>query len=243
VEKALEILGQGFVSHPKNTVLRDALRKGDVKLSDFHGQLLRIVYRLIFLFVAEDRELEGISLLHPREGGTGDEGRVNDPAPSSLVPSSSSPVPRPSALATARERYTTHYSTSRLRELASRIKGSRHGDLWRQFQLLVGALSGEDRFAAMRAALALPPLGSMLWNPASTALLKGPGLAAPTSLVPSASALDTRPSSLVTSPQGTELSNVDFLEALRHLAFIRKGQDSSTRGLQESRLGGIRRRV
>ena len=174
VEKALEILGQGFVSHPKNTALRDALRKGDVKLSDFHGQLLRIVYRLIFLFVAEDRELEGISLLHPQDKS--DKARL------------------------ARERYAAHYSTSRLRELASRIKGSRHGDLWRQFQLLVGALSGEDRFAAMRAVLALPPLGSMLWNPASTALLNGPGLSDP----------------------GTELSNVDFLEALRHLAFIRK---------------------
>lgn len=174
VEKALEILGQGFVSHPKNSALRDALRRGDVKLSAFHGQLLRIVYRLIFLFVAEDRELEGISLLHPQD--------------------------KSDAARLARERYAAHYSTSRLRELASRIKGSRHGDLWRQFQLLVGALSGEDRFAAMRAALALPPLGSMLWNPASTALLNGPGLSDP----------------------GTELSNVDFLEALRHLAFIRK---------------------
>jgi len=174
VEKALEILGQGFVSHPKNTALRDALRKGDVKLSDFHHQLLRVVYRLIFLFVSEDRELEGISILHPQDKS--EKARL------------------------ARERYAAHYSTSRLRELASRIKGSRHGDLWRQFQLLVGALSGEERFAGMRGALALPPLGSMLWNPASTALLNGPGLSDP----------------------GTELSNVDFLEALRHLAFIRK---------------------
>lgn len=174
VEKALETLGQGFVSHPKNTALRDALRKGEVKLSDFHHQLLRTVYRLIFLFVAEDRELEGIPILHPQDKS--DTARL------------------------ARERYAAHYSTSRLRELASRIKGSRHGDLWRQFQLLVGALSGDARFAAMRSALALPPLGSMLWNPAATALLNGPGLGDP----------------------GAELSNHDFLEALRHLAFIRK---------------------
>ena len=174
VEKALEVLGQGFVGHPRNTALREALRKGEISLSDFHGQLLRIIYRLIFLFVAEDRELEGIPLLHPQDKS--DQPRL------------------------ARERYAAHYSTSRLRELASRIKGSRHADLWRQFQLLVGALSGEDRFASMRATLALPPLGSMLWNPASTALLNGPGLSDP----------------------GAELSNVDFLEALRHLAFIRK---------------------
>lgn len=174
VEKALVILGQGFVSHPRNTALREALRKGEVKLSDFHHQLLRVVYRLIFLFVAEDRELEGIPILHPQDKS--DAGRL------------------------ARDRYAAHYSTSRLRELASRIKGSRHGDLWRQFQFLVGALSGDARFAAMRNALALPPLGSMLWNPAATALLNGPGLGDP----------------------GTELSNHDFLEALRHLAFIRK---------------------
>lgn len=174
VEKALEILGQGFVSHPKNTTLRDALRKGDVKLSDFHHQLLRIVYRLIFLFVAEDRELEGVPILHPQD--------------------------KSDAARLARERYAAHYCTSRLRELASRIKGSRHGDLWRQFQLLVGALSGDVRFATVRNALALPPLGSMLWNPAATALLNGPGLGDP----------------------GAELSNHDFLEALRHLAFIRK---------------------
>jgi hypothetical protein len=234
VEKALEILGQGFVSHPKNTALRDALRKGDVKLSDFHHQLLRVVYRLIFLFVAEDRELEGIPILHPRERGTGDEGRVNargDDSPPSSLP------PRPSALATARERYAAHYSTSRLRELASRIKGSRHGDLWRQFQLLVGALSGDERFATMREALALPSLGSMLWNPASTSLLNGPGLAEFSSPVPHPSSDGSRPSSLVSGPSslvpstpspvprpsdGTELANVDFLEALRHLAFIRK---------------------
>ncbi len=59
VERALQILGEGFTSHPKNTALRDALRSGQVPLADFHGQLLRVVYRLIFLFVAEDRTLDG----------------------------------------------------------------------------------------------------------------------------------------------------------------------------------------
>jgi hypothetical protein len=49
VEKALQILGEGFTGHPKNTALRDALRTGNLSLSDFHGQLLRVVYRLIFL--------------------------------------------------------------------------------------------------------------------------------------------------------------------------------------------------
>jgi hypothetical protein len=176
VERALAILGQGLVSHPKNTALRESLRNGDVKLSDFHGQLLRVVYRLIFLFVAEDRDLEGIPLIHPQDKS--DKARLG------------------------RERYAAHYSTGRLRELASRIKGSRHGDLWRQFQLTVGALSGDDRFAAMRESLALPSLGSMLWDPVFTALLNGPGLAAP----------------------GAELTNYDFLETLRNLAYTRQGK-------------------
>src|SRR5207247_11259687 len=59
VEKALQILGEGFTSHAKNVVLREALRTGKVTAADFHGQLLRVVYRLIFLFVAEDRSIDG----------------------------------------------------------------------------------------------------------------------------------------------------------------------------------------
>ncbi len=151
VEKSLQILGEAFVSHPRNTALREALRSGELPLANLHGQLLRIVYRLIFLFVAEDRTLEGESLLHPRET-------------------------TPEA-ATARERYATHYSTYRLRQLASKIKGSRHSDLWNQFGLLIGALYGEDRFEAVRQNLALPALGSFLWNPDSTANLNAASLA------------------------------------------------------------------
>src|SRR5690606_389333 len=121
---------------------RESLRSGSLPLADFHGQLLRAVYRLIFLFVAEDRTLEGQPLLHPRDDSE--------------------------AARLARERYAAHYGTARLRELAGKIKGSRHGDLWRQFQILVGALSGEPAFEAMRRSLALPALGSFLWSPGST---------------------------------------------------------------------------
>ena len=65
VERALQILGEGFTAHPRNAELRDALRTGQVPLVDFHGQLLRVVYRLIFLFVADDRTIDGQPLLHP----------------------------------------------------------------------------------------------------------------------------------------------------------------------------------
>ena len=62
------------------------------------------MYRLIFLFVAEDRLLDGQPLLHPRDD--------SDTA-----------------------RTAVHYGAARLRDLAGRIKGSRHGDLWRQFRI------------------------------------------------------------------------------------------------------------
>lgn len=187
VERALQILGEGLTSHPRNASLREALRKGQVSPADFHGQLLRVVYRLIFLFVAEDRTLDGQALLHPRDDSD--------------------------AGLTARDRYAAHYGTGRLRELASKIKGSRHGDLWRQFQLLVGALSGNDDSEAIRQVLALPALGSFLWSPNSTTALND-----------------------------AELTNYDFLEALRHLAFTRDGKvlrpvDYKNLGAEE--LGGV----
>jgi hypothetical protein len=187
VEKALLILGEGFTSHPKNAALRDLLRTGQLLLADFHGQLLRVIYRLIFLFVAEDRTLDGQSLLHPRDDSD--------------------------AARTARERFASHYGTGRLRDLAGKIKGSRHGDLWRQFQLLVGALSGDATSAAVRQHLALPALGSFLWSPDSTAALND-----------------------------AELTNYDLLEALRHLAFIRQGKvlrPVDYRNLGAEELGGV----
>ncbi len=57
VQAALESLGHGFINHPENQGLRDALASGQLSPEQFHGQLLRLVYRFLFLFTAEDREL------------------------------------------------------------------------------------------------------------------------------------------------------------------------------------------
>jgi hypothetical protein len=195
VEKALEVLGQGFVGHPRNTALRERLRSGDLPLNDLHGQLLRVVYRLIFLFVAEGRTLEGIPVIHPRDDSD--------------------------AARQARDRYTAHYSSVRLRELAAHIRGSRHSDLWHQFNLIAGALSGETRFSQAREYLALPIFGSFLWSARSTAAVNASNLA---------------------EDGGTELANMDFLEAIRHLAFTRQGKvlrpvDYKNLGSEE--LGGV----
>src|SRR5690606_39314294 len=55
VKEAITTLGTGFLRHPANTGLRQ-----DLDVRAFHGALLRLVYRLLFLFVAEDR-----GALHP----------------------------------------------------------------------------------------------------------------------------------------------------------------------------------
>ena len=43
--------------HPDNAALIGKLRSGTLKPQDYYRQLLRLVYRLLFLFVAEDRGL------------------------------------------------------------------------------------------------------------------------------------------------------------------------------------------
>ena len=57
VTTALRELGSGFVEHPDNDALRGALRDGTVTAETLHQQLLRLVYRLLFLFTAEERDL------------------------------------------------------------------------------------------------------------------------------------------------------------------------------------------
>jgi hypothetical protein len=79
VEQALRALGSGFLD--ANRELRDRIAAGEIALTDWFNELLRLVYRLIFLMVAEDRALlhapdaepnarrlyaEGYSLAHLR---------------------------------------------------------------------------------------------------------------------------------------------------------------------------------
>jgi len=57
VQEAIAALGRGFLAHPANRDLKAALKSGGLNAQDYYRQLLRLVYRLIFLFVAEDRDL------------------------------------------------------------------------------------------------------------------------------------------------------------------------------------------
>ena len=57
VEEALAVLGRGFLQNRSNSDLRKRIELGDVSDQDYYEDLLRLVYRIIFLFVAEDRNL------------------------------------------------------------------------------------------------------------------------------------------------------------------------------------------
>lgn len=128
VEEAITCLGRGFLAYSANGGLRARLRSGALDAQDYYRQVLRLVYRLLFLFVAEDRGL----LLLPGE-----------------------------EMETARLRYVRHYSTARLRRLAERRSGTRHGDLYVTLRLAMQKLGSDTGCPE----LALPALGSFLFSP------------------------------------------------------------------------------
>jgi hypothetical protein len=168
VEQAIQTLGGGFLAGSENRDLHLALQDGTLSGEDYYRTLLRLVYRLLFLFVAEDRG----ALLNP----------------------SGDPV--------AQQRYRDHYSTAQLRDLAAKRRGGRHHDRYQQLKLIMSYLH-EDGCEA----LALPALGSYLWEPAAI----GP---------------------LATA----QLANEDLFSALRSLATVQT-DDKLTRTVDFRNLG------
>jgi hypothetical protein len=59
VEQALKIFGTGFLSYPENHELRQKIKEGKLDASGYYRQLLRLVYRFLFLMVSEERNLVG----------------------------------------------------------------------------------------------------------------------------------------------------------------------------------------
>jgi len=118
VAEALRALGTGFLSHPANGALRASLHstQDGYDRQAFFEELLRLVYRLIFLATVEDR----------RDRGTGE--RL---------------VFAPDASDGAKARYLAGYSLTWLRERAvRRSEHDRHADLWQALTITFGALAG-----------------------------------------------------------------------------------------------------
>ena len=123
MEEAIVSFGQGFLQHPLNGELRNRLKNGDLPAQDYYRQLLRLVYRLIFLFAAEDRDL----------------------------------LLLPGAAVEARQRFQNYYSTTRLRALAQKQRGSRHHDRYEALRLVMNLLGSDSA------------LGGFLFDAGSTA--------------------------------------------------------------------------
>jgi len=126
VQRAIEHLGAGFLAHPTNQVLRRRLQSGVLSTQDYFTEILRLVYRLMFLFVAEERNL----------------------------------LPDPNATVQARQYYTEYYSTTHLRQLAERISGSKHSDLFYALRVVIESLGADGGCPE----LALPALGGSMFS-------------------------------------------------------------------------------
>ncbi len=136
VTQALLILGTGFLTHRDNDALRQRLHEGTLTKEDYFLQLLRLIYRYLFLFCAEERDL------------------IHTPPPADTSdPRHSEFLIRHSA---ARKAYAEGYSLRRLRNRSLRQTAhDSHADLWLSLRIVFRALSsGQSR-------LALPALGGL----------------------------------------------------------------------------------
>jgi len=61
VEESLKIFGNGFLNHPKNNELKQQIQEGKIDELSYYRQLLRLIYRFLFLMVSEERNLVGPS--------------------------------------------------------------------------------------------------------------------------------------------------------------------------------------
>lgn len=60
ITEALLTFGQGFIAHPENEALRKALSDGSLSAKDYTHELLRLMYRFLFVFCLEERNLINI---------------------------------------------------------------------------------------------------------------------------------------------------------------------------------------
>lgn len=140
VEETIRILGNGFLRHPENHELRRLVANEELDSTRYYGVLLKLIYRLLFLLVIEERKL---IFARPEKGSPlwldGDEFKRR------------------------REIYQSYYSISRLRELAGRrhITEQDAEDLWEGLQATFRIFESEDIGRRM----GIQALGGELFSP------------------------------------------------------------------------------
>jgi hypothetical protein len=130
VEKALEQLGTGFLE--ANPGLRDTLQRGPDRDGISAWEFRHELLRLAY-------QLIFLFVAECR-------GALLDPDPD--IPPA------------ARETYTTYFSMDRLRRIAERRRGDKHGDLWRGVVIVLDALGADGG----KPQLALPELGGLYFR-------------------------------------------------------------------------------
>lgn len=118
VEQALLIFGQGFLQHPANQALRTALNDGTLSKDNYFQQLLRLIYRLIFVFTVEER-----GVLHSQDDS-------------------------PAALAARRAYAEGYALARLREFCLKRRARTRHNDQWQAIRIVIrGLAQGEPRLA------------------------------------------------------------------------------------------------
>ena len=123
VRSSAECLGSGLVRRAAgNRKLRDRLRDDESTAGELQGELMWLVYRMIFIFVCEDKGVLPLSVI-PEDG---DEVEMQK----------------------ARGRYLEAYSTSRRREKLLSTRPDEHSDAYEELKVVMRSLySGENRLA------------------------------------------------------------------------------------------------
>lgn len=134
VKEAIERFANGFLQHPSNAALREQFATGQLSAEKYYELLLRLIYRLLFLMVTEER-----NIIYDAEAIKDD-----------------------STLKRLKDIYDQYYSLARLRRLAERrhLSDAKHTDLWTglldTFRLFEDGTFGKS--------LGITPLGGRLFG-------------------------------------------------------------------------------
>ena len=172
VELALKTLGNGLLTHPDNGALRAKIASGQLSPLGYYRQLLKLIYRLLFLMVAEER---GLIAAGTRVFTSTDD----DPFEVSSVQSFDALLSRLVRGPSATERlriYYDHYSVARLRRMAEQPGVGRgpYDDLWKGLQTTFRLLEGSDEQNPR--SLGVAPLDGDLFGPSAIADLEDQSL-------------------------------------------------------------------
>lgn len=144
VESSLMALGNGFILHPSNDALRRQLENQHLSPQDYYRQLRRLVYRMLFLMVTEERDI-----IYPQPDEVAEAER--------------------SKLAKNRQLYYSFYSVSRLRKLSENpyLYEERYTDLWQGLLATFRLLEADGVGLPM----GLAPLDGDLFNESALGML------------------------------------------------------------------------